>query len=207
LNELGEGLKPYEFWYGHGPRFRDYSGQHGIAKVEYVFETDKGTEYAVNVDVWAELDADYQSAKVQFGYGKYRKQDATNEGDQYRVMSTIVAILEQYVEKDAKEISELLEAENERRIEDGKEPFKSTKVGRIEFRPQLESDEKDRGIAKSKRTKLYSLYAKKRGLDVKEKGGKMVIDLKENNRLTESDVRRLVRKSPKLRSRIRKLLG
>jgi hypothetical protein len=168
LNEIGEGVKPFPFklwgtydvkyWQDYlreynpnvdgleDPQDRAWATYRIDKNIGYEFDSEREHYYArIEGKGTAEVDpakAGHRwniTARVDFGT-KERGDDATNLGEQFAVMSTIVAITEKFI-KD-------LEAD------------KDYQVTRLEFYPKREKGD-DTGPLGTKRGKLYMAYIQK----------------------------------------------
>jgi len=171
LNEIGEGVTPFS-WKRTGPTKVDsWMGELGTAdkskiitgkweelpQLQYEFKGDKATyevkiaggySKRLNVNFGRKPDApkppDYNMIiVVAFNVAGSEKEVITNFGEQFKVLSTVVAITKQVVE----EISEI----------------KWVELQEIRIAAKLEDYEEGKPVIQSKRGRLYLEYIKKQG--------------------------------------------
>ena len=168
LNEIGEGVKPFPFklWGTYDTKYwqdylRDFNANvdrledpadrafstYKIDKnIGYEFSSEKENYYASIGGKGAAVEDPVKAghrwsitARVDFGT-KERGDDTTNLGEQFAVMSTIVAIVKDFVKK--------MDADKEYR------------VNRLEFYPKREKGD-ETGPLGTKRGKMYMAYIQK----------------------------------------------
>jgi len=171
LNEIGEGVTPFPFRRVGGTNVDSWVAEMSMAdksksvtgkweelpRLQYEFKSDKATYKAqfaggysrkLNINFGRKLDApkppDYNLIIViAFDVVGSEKEVITNFGEQFKVLSTVVAITKQVVE----EISEI----------------KWVKLTEIRIAAKLEDYEEGKPVIQSKRGRVYLEYIKKQG--------------------------------------------
>jgi hypothetical protein len=171
LNEIGEGVTPFPFRRVGGTNVDSWVAEMSMAdksksvtgkweelpRLQYEFKSDKATYKAkigggysrrVNISFNRKPDApkppDYNLIIViAFDVVGSEKEVITNFGEQFKVLSTVVAITKQVIQ----EISEI----------------KWVELMEIRIAPKLEDEDEGKPITQSKRGRFYLEYIKKQG--------------------------------------------
>ena len=169
INEIGEGTTPFKWkrtgekpvvWATTMSSIDRTDGQqtHGLPTLSYEFSSDKAT-YVVKIGGYSEKQtyipafmkpgakkpADFHvKFAVSFDVVGSEKEQMTNFGEQFRVISTVSDIVINDVMKELQD-------------------YEWFKVKEIHLAPKLEDGEEGKPIAQTKRGRLYLEYIKKQG--------------------------------------------
>ena len=136
LTELGETTDAY--------RYEFLGNLHGDV-VEWKFKTPNQTYYVIIKQVMDYLDVEFETEKTGM--------DATNEGNQFRVMATVLKISKEAWKR--------------------REELFDSYVDKIKYYPSDTSDEKSGGFeGRNKRDKLYQTFIKRQFPNAKIEGDK-----------------------------------